>query len=424
MELKTTATNGINVYYYKLPNTHSVCISLYVKTGSLYEDEHPGISHFIEHLHFRKLGGRTQKQLYYELESLGAYFNACTSKEYIRFFLTSSPKHFSAIAGVVSDLLCSLDADARDVSAEKRLILSEIRENNHVDEIDNVSNRYIWDGTNLKHPVPGYISSVKELTLPILQAEKERTFTCHNAFYYVTGCFEDSDIDALLKGIEGHDLSGRTGPRHDNMAPCPAGFKRRNAFTKLSQRKTYMFEVEISFDVDLAEIDLPRLDFLDGVLTKGLCSLMRGELVEKRGLVYDISSYMEMYRNIGVYYFSFTVGKSNFYEALRTFVDVIKGIRADVPEANMRTTSVFKTDNQLQMLDDPESINSTFSYMNHILDRNYRDVSELSDDFRGITRQQITETANKIFSPNNATLIAIGPQGLSETKAREILLKL
>ena len=31
MEVKTAATNAVNVYYYQLPNTHSVCISYMLK---------------------------------------------------------------------------------------------------------------------------------------------------------------------------------------------------------------------------------------------------------------------------------------------------------------------------------------------------------------------------------------------------------
>lgn len=49
----------------------------------------------LEHLHFRKLGRRTQKVLYYELESIGANFGASTFKEFAQFYFTVSPKYFS-----------------------------------------------------------------------------------------------------------------------------------------------------------------------------------------------------------------------------------------------------------------------------------------------------------------------------------------
>jgi predicted Zn-dependent peptidase len=108
MEQRITALNGVNIYYYMQPNTHSICLSLYIKAGTLYEDTAPGITHFLEHLHFRRLGGRTQKELYYQLESIGGYLGACTYKEFLRFYLTASPQYFSQLVKIASDLLVTL----------------------------------------------------------------------------------------------------------------------------------------------------------------------------------------------------------------------------------------------------------------------------------------------------------------------------
>ncbi len=422
MEIKTSATNGVNVYYYKLPNTHSICISLYVKTGSLYESRNPGISHVLEHLHFRKLGGRTQKQLYYELESMGAYFGACTYKEFMQFYLTSSPKYFLELARIASDLLGSLEADAKDISAEKRLIISEFKENNPNNDVEEFSDKFIWDGTNLQNPILGSISSVKGFTLQMLQSEKEKAFTRHNAFFYVTGCFDEDDIAVFLKEIGHYDLSSRTAPQNNNIAQLPTNFMQRAAFAKISQRKLYMNEVKISFDVDFTRVARPSLVYLDSILTTGLCSLLTTEMIEKRGFVYSISSVIEQYRNIGTYYFTFTVAKSKFYEAVKSLIDVINAAKKDISEANMKTTRVFQTDNQIQLLDDPCGMNWAFAYGNHILNNAYRDISEIAEAYRKITKQQIMETANEVFLTNNAMLVSIGAKkGLSEAKCREIL---
>jgi predicted Zn-dependent peptidase len=64
MEQRILTSNGVNLYYYRQPNTHSICISLYVRAGALYENRNNGITHFLEHMHFRNLGGKKQKQFY------------------------------------------------------------------------------------------------------------------------------------------------------------------------------------------------------------------------------------------------------------------------------------------------------------------------------------------------------------------------
>ncbi len=425
MEHKTVASNGIDIYYYKQPNTHSICISLYVKTGTLYEDRNPGITHFLEHLHFRKLGGRTQKELYYQLESVGGYFGASTYKEFMQFYLTSNPRYFGDLAKIASDLLGGLEADSKDFAAEKRLVLSEIREDNQKNDVDYLSNKYIWKDTNLQNPVLGTISSVKTFTLDMLKAEKEKSFTRHNMFFYVTGNFSDTDISTLSKEVGCHSLEGRENTKNDNMAQTPDCFMNRNAFVKMSQRKYLMHDAKISFDVDFSKVNRQELIYLDSILSNGLCSLLRAEIIEKKGLIYSFSSTIEEYNNIGVYYFKFEVQKSKLYETVKSFISVFNQVKKGLSEADIATARVFKTDNQIEMLDYPESLNWTFAYENHILSNNFRDTGELADKYRGIRKEQLVRIANEMFATNNMTFVDIGHnRGLSENRLHEILLEL
>jgi len=422
MEEKIIAANGVNIYHYKQPNTHSVCISLYVKTGVLYENEDIGITHLLEHLHFRKLGGKNQRELYYKLESLGATFGACTYKEFVYFYLTASPKYFSELAHIAADLLDKLEVDSKDLAAEKRLVLSEIREDNQNNDIDYLANKFIWKDTNLQNPVLGSMASVKSFTLQRLQEEKKKVFNKENMFYFVTGCFKDEDITELKKEIEHFDLNERPNIKNDNLTKIPTDFKSRKTFVKLSHRKYYMHDVKITFDVDLNSVSRRELLYLDSILSEGLCSLLRAEMIEKRGLIYSLSSTIEQYNNIGVYYIKFTVHKGKLFEAIKSFVKVVKELKKGISEMDMQSTRVFKTDNQMHLLDEPESLNWTFAYENHILNNNYSDISELAEAYKQITKEQLVKIANDIFLKDNIILMSIGnKKGLSEKKLQEIV---
>lgn len=425
MEKSITASNGVNIYYYMQPNTHSVCLSLYVKAGTLYENTAPGITHFLEHLHFRRLGGRSQNELYYQLESIGGYLGACTYKEFLRFYLTASPRYFSQLVKIASDLLGELEAGIKDFSAEKRLILSEIREDNQYNDIDFVSGKYIWKGTNLENPVLGTASSLRSLTLQALKDEKEKTFTKKNMFFYVTGNFLNDDILSLKKEVERYNLESRSGTENNNVAKVPENFKSRDAFVKLSNRKYLMHDIKISFDIDFSKISRRELLYLDSILADGLCSLIRADIIEKKGLIYSFSSSIEQYSNIGVYSFTFQVHKSKLYEAVKGFVTVLNSVKKEISEKDMQTTRVFKTDNQMTLLDDPDDLNWTFAYENHILNNNYSDIDSLAHANRGISKEHLMKAANEILLTDNVMLIGIGnKKGLSETKLRDTLLGL
>jgi predicted Zn-dependent peptidase len=425
MEQRITAKNGVDIYYYKQPNTHSICISLYVKSGVLYERGSAGITHFLEHLHFRKLGGRTQKELYYELESIGADLNAATYKEFMQFTLNASPKYFQRLTSIAAGLLGALEADAKDFTAEKRVVLSEIREDDQRNDVDFLSNKFIFKGTNLENPILGYLPSVTALTLDMLKEEKEKIFTKGNIFYYVTGNFSDDDILKLKEVIEKINMENRPSVKKDNIATVPDGFKNRSSFVRVSSRKFSMHDVKISFDVDFNKIGRRELIYLDSILSDGLCSLLREEMIEKKGLIYSFTSAIEQYSNIGIYYFNFSVYKSKICDTVKSFIYVLNKVKEGLSDMDLNTTRVFKTDNILEILDTPEELNNTFAYENHILGNNYKDIMELADCYRHITKEQLLDTARDIFTSDNVMLFSLGDKkGVSSLKLNKLLSQL
>lgn len=54
---KRILNNGLKVIYYPIEHAMSVEIGLYIRAGARYENkENNGITHLLEHMHFRQLG--------------------------------------------------------------------------------------------------------------------------------------------------------------------------------------------------------------------------------------------------------------------------------------------------------------------------------------------------------------------------------
>lgn len=88
--------NGIKTIYYPIQQTHSITIGLYIKVGSRYENSsNNGITHLLEHLHFRRLGVLTQEEIYHNMESLGSTLRAATHKDFVRYHMKVRPKHLN-----------------------------------------------------------------------------------------------------------------------------------------------------------------------------------------------------------------------------------------------------------------------------------------------------------------------------------------
>ena len=93
MEQSCKAKNGVSVYCYKNPDLHGFFISLFLKGGSMYEeDKDSGITHFLEHVLVRNVNCLYEGRLYSELDRYGLEFNASTYAEMVQFFVSGSDK--------------------------------------------------------------------------------------------------------------------------------------------------------------------------------------------------------------------------------------------------------------------------------------------------------------------------------------------
>ena len=90
-----------------LPASESVTVMFLANTGSRYEPVgKEGIAHFFEHLVFKGTQKYpTAKDLARTLDSVGAEFNAFTSKEYTGYYVKSAANNFDLALDVLSEML-------------------------------------------------------------------------------------------------------------------------------------------------------------------------------------------------------------------------------------------------------------------------------------------------------------------------------
>lgn len=73
-------------------NWFKVTVGLYIKAGSGYEKEDvEGITHFLEHLHFRRSGSMSQEELYYKMECIGSDLRGLTYCDFLEYSMKILP---------------------------------------------------------------------------------------------------------------------------------------------------------------------------------------------------------------------------------------------------------------------------------------------------------------------------------------------
>src|SRR5690606_14333159 len=91
---KTRLPGGIRVVTETHAGARALSVGVWVETGT--RDEKPdeaGISHFVEHLVFKRTKSRTAFQIARDLEAVGGEINAYTTREYTCFFTHTLSDH-------------------------------------------------------------------------------------------------------------------------------------------------------------------------------------------------------------------------------------------------------------------------------------------------------------------------------------------
>jgi threonine synthase len=111
-----TLSNGLRIVVEPMPGLQSASVGLWVSAGGRHERaEQNGIAHFLEHMAFKGTARRSALQIAEEIEDVGGYINAYTSREvtayYARVLKEDVPLAVDLIADIVLNPAFDPDRD-------------------------------------------------------------------------------------------------------------------------------------------------------------------------------------------------------------------------------------------------------------------------------------------------------------------------
>lgn len=418
MEKSIISKNGIPVYSYTNDAQHSFFISLFVRAGSMFEDE-SGVSHFFEHAAIRNINYIMSGELYAILDRFGLEFNATTSSEMIQFYITGAKRHVRLGADIIVRVLEEIKLPASEIDRERDRIRAEIREVDEASTLMGFTASKIYEGTKLARSITGTLGSVAKIGKRSLERFRREVLVRENLFLYVTGAVCDEDIAHLAELVGSYDIA--SGKMNENTAPVPAAFGKRGAAV---YRKSADFtKLRFSFDVDMSRVSLPELDLIYDQLLGGYNSEFFLELSERRGLFYDLTGSVERYSNVGSFSFTYEIKEAKIAEALSVTLDILRQFKSEaLPKSELITAGYV--DNAMMLFDDSRELNFTFSYDNHIMNCSYPDIEARRRAYENVTPERIREAAAAIFTPDNLTLTLKGKRSIQPEALRELLLSL
>jgi predicted Zn-dependent peptidase len=286
--------SGAVVLIDEMQDVRSFSLGFFVRAGSGHEPAgRRGLSHFLEHLLFKRTRRRSNAQIARAIDGLGGEVDAFTTKEYTGFYVHTLDTRFDEALDLMGDVVFAPAFGAGDVETERRVILEEIGEANDNPE-DLVHETFVetfWRGHPLGAPILGTGPTVRAIGRADLERYYRARYVPANVVVALAGRVPAARAREALDRL----LSRRRG---GNPGAGAAAQPRPRAHVALKARPG-LEQVHVCLGFEAPPQTSGRrfaAALFDIALGGGMSSRLFQEVREKRGLAYSIGSAFNSYR--------------------------------------------------------------------------------------------------------------------------------
>ena len=279
----------------RVPVAPVVSVHVWVKTGSLYEQEHigAGLSHFLEHL---LSGGTTNTRPEAEsnaiLAAMGAQTNAATSLDTVRYYINTTAQHTETAIDLMSDWMQHNAVLLSEYQRERDVIQREFS----MGQGD--PGRIFWKATQKArfagtpnhpgaHPTIGYLGDFLAITRDELEAFYKRMYVPNNMVFVVAGDIDPHRVIAQITELWQDVPAGQLPELAFPVEPVVAPAANETAFADIQRPRSRVFwrGVTLGSEHDYA------LDLAASILGQGESSRLVQSLREQQKLVTSVDAY-------------------------------------------------------------------------------------------------------------------------------------
>jgi predicted Zn-dependent peptidase len=408
MYQKTILDNGLRILTSALPQTRSVSVGFFVGVGSRYEsDEQSGVSHFIEHMLFKGTEKRpTARDIAVAVEGIGGIFNAGTGRELSHYWVKVAQPHLDVAIDVLADMVRHSRFDPKEMDRERRVIIEEI--NLTLDTPDSLVFLLISDLVWPNHPLGRDIAGSKE-NVSILGRE---SLTAYLEHYYRPG----STVISVAGNVEHEAVVGKIAALLGDWATGEAASYRAAENDQAEPRLRIHHKETEQAHLCLSVPGIPRdhpdrfkLRLLNTLLGEGMSSRLFTEIREKRGLAYNIYSYVSGMHDTGAVGVYAGVDPRRIGDAIGAVLAEWDRLRQEsVPANELTRAKEFSKGRLLLQMEDSFSV-AAWCGRQEVLSPEVLTVDEVIEAIEAVTAADVQQVAQDLFLRERLNLAVVGP---------------
>ncbi|NNK79410.1 MAG: insulinase family protein [Litoreibacter sp.] len=290
-----TLPNGFRIVTEHMPGLESASIGVWVSAGGRHERiEQNGIAHFLEHMAFKGTKRRSALQIAEEIEDVGGYINAYTSREVTAYYARVLRNDVPLALDLIADILRNPVFDPREIEVERGVILQEIGQS--LDTPDDVVFDWLQEAAYPDQPIGRTILGPTERVSDFGRGDLAGFVAEHyGPGQLILSAAGAVDHDAIVRMAE--DLFG-------DMKPLPLVQAEVAQFTNGERRVEKRLE-QAHFTMALEAPGYRHDDFYAAQVFAtafggGMSSRLFQEIRERRGLCYSIFAQIGSYADTGM----------------------------------------------------------------------------------------------------------------------------
>ncbi|MSO84624.1 MAG: insulinase family protein [Rhodospirillales bacterium] len=292
----TQLPSGLRVVTDAMTTVETVTFGAWVGIGTRHETEAvSGVSHFLEHMAFKGTRKRSARAIAEEIEAVGGHINAHTSREYTAFHAKVLREDVALAVDMIADILQHSILAPEEIERERTVILQEIGQAHDTpdDIIFDYFQETAYPGQALGRSILGSAGRVRTLPRETILGYMRAHYGPAATVVAAAGRIDHDWLVALVDKT--FDALPGTEPARAEPSAYRGGEFRR-------ARELEQAHILLGFDgIGALDDDFFAASVFSTLFGGGMSSRLFQEVREKRGLVYDIYSFMSCYADGGLF---------------------------------------------------------------------------------------------------------------------------
>ena len=407
MYQRATLPNGLRVLTVPMPHVQSVTVAFFLGAGSRYEsDEEAGVSHFAEHMLFKGTKRRPLPQQIAEtIEGVGGYMNASTDREVTIYWVKVAKPHFPIALDLLSDMILNSVYDPGEMERERKVILEEIGsiKDSPPQLVDLLIDQTLWPDQPLGRDVGGTKESVSGITKDSLVGYVGQQYAPNNTVVAVAGNVEHGQV---VKAVQRHVADWQA---REPRKLIPSTNEQTAPRIGLKRQSTEQAHLCIAYPgLSSSHPDRYALDMLNVVFGEGMSSRLFLEIREKRGLAYDVHSYVSHFLDDGSLTVYAGVEPKSIDEATKAILGEIDRLKKRVPDHELHKAREMTKGRLLLRTEDTRSMASWVGAQELLLGE-VKTIDEVVEIVESTTAEELERVAGALLVPGKVNLAVVGP---------------